>query len=138
MRALVSVRARRLTRGAQAAMFMSMAMLMAGSSDGEAVCAVVTPGAVIGDGGFVLVAAPTVGQALRGDFGALVGPLGCFDDAMPPPVFGDLDGDGLVNGSDLGSLLGEWGPCPGCPADLDGSGIVDGSDLGALLGAWTG
>jgi len=26
--------------------------------------------------------------------------------------FGDLDGDGLVNGSDLGSLLGAWGFCP--------------------------
>ena len=52
-------------------------------------------------------------------------------------LFGDLTGDGLVNGGDLGLLLGSWGPCAGCPADLDGDGIVDGGDLGLLLGAWT-
>ncbi|HMN97690.1 MAG TPA: M23 family metallopeptidase [Phycisphaerales bacterium] len=51
---------------------------------------------------------------------------------------GDLDGDGDVDGADLGVLLGSWGPCPGCPADLDGNGTVDGADLGALLGGWTG
>ncbi|MCA9286902.1 MAG: hypothetical protein KDA22_16885 [Phycisphaerales bacterium] len=53
----------------------------------------------------------------------------------------DLDGDGAVNGSDLGVLLGAWGPCPRaatCIADLDGSGGVDGADLGLLLAAWTG
>ena len=52
-------------------------------------------------------------------------------------VFGDLNGDGLVNGADLGLLLGAWGGCTGCVADLDGNGIVDGGDLGLLLGAWT-
>lgn len=51
-------------------------------------------------------------------------------------VFGDLDGDGRVSGSDLGLLLGMWGG-PGA-ADLDGDGRVSGSDLGLLLGAWTG
>lgn len=53
----------------------------------------------------------------------------------------DLDGDGVVNGADLGTLLGAWGRCPPaakapCAADLDGDGIVDGADLAALLGAW--
>ena len=48
----------------------------------------------------------------------------------------DLDGDGFVNGVDLGILLGAWGPGDG-PADLDGDGFVDGIDLGILLGAWT-
>jgi hypothetical protein len=24
----------------------------------------------------------------------------------------DLDGNGVVNGADLGSLLSAWGPCP--------------------------
>ena len=52
-------------------------------------------------------------------------------------IFGDLNGDGLVDGGDLGLLLGSWGPCKGCPADLDGNGIVNGGDLGLLLGAWT-
>ncbi|MFO0962570.1 MAG: LamG domain-containing protein [Phycisphaerales bacterium] len=50
----------------------------------------------------------------------------------------DLDGDGVVGGSDLGILLGSWGPCAGdCGADLDCSGSVDGSDLGIMLGSWS-
>lgn len=49
---------------------------------------------------------------------------------------GDLDGDGLVDGADLGALLGAWGACPGCQEDLDGDGWIDGADLGILLGAW--
>jgi hypothetical protein len=54
----------------------------------------------------------------------------------------DLNGDGVVDGADLGSLLGSWGDCSGsacateCQADLDCSGTVDGADLGALLGSW--
>lgn len=59
--------------------------------------------------------------------------------AVVPIRSPDLDGDGDVDGSDLGSLLGEWGPCAGCcAADLNLDGEVDGSDLGTLLGAWTG
>lgn len=50
---------------------------------------------------------------------------------------GDLNGDGIVNGADLGLLLGSWGVCAGCPADLNGDGIVNGADLGLMLGAWT-
>jgi hypothetical protein len=48
----------------------------------------------------------------------------------------DLNGDGVVNGSDLGLLLASFGPCANCPADLDGNGRVDGADLGILLAAW--
>ena len=51
-------------------------------------------------------------------------------------VFGDLNGDGVVNGSDLTILLSTWGLCPGCPADLDGNGEVDAGDLASLLAAW--
>jgi len=50
---------------------------------------------------------------------------------------GDLDCDGDVDGADLGTLLSQWGPCPGCAADLDGDGVVDGGDLGVLLAAWS-
>jgi len=56
---------------------------------------------------------------------------------------GDLNGDDVVDGADLGTLLGGWGACPtgggdrDCPADLDGSGTVDGADLGLLLGLWS-
>ena len=49
----------------------------------------------------------------------------------------DLDGDGVVNGADLGALLSGWGSTD--PAlDLDGNGMVDGGDLGALLSDWGG
>ena len=51
---------------------------------------------------------------------------------------GDLSGDGVVSGSDLGVLLALWGNCPSadCPADLNGDGFVNGADLGLLLGLW--
>ena len=50
---------------------------------------------------------------------------------------GDINGDGIVDGADLGSLLAAWGPCPPpCPQDLTDDGIVDGADLGLLLSAW--
>ncbi|MCH2162857.1 MAG: hypothetical protein MK085_13435 [Phycisphaerales bacterium] len=54
----------------------------------------------------------------------------------PVPRFGDLDGDGKVNGADLGLMLANWGS-PGI-GDLDDNGLVDGADLGSLLAAWTG
>jgi FG-GAP repeat len=46
----------------------------------------------------------------------------------------DLNGDGQVNGADLGLLLGNWGS-PGS-ADINSDGTTDGADLGLLLGAW--
>ncbi|MFG0275500.1 MAG: hypothetical protein ACF8QF_10625 [Phycisphaerales bacterium] len=46
----------------------------------------------------------------------------------------DLNGDGVVDGADLGLLLGAWG-APG-PTDLNGDGATDGADLGLLLGDW--
>jgi len=48
----------------------------------------------------------------------------------------DFDGSGLVDGGDLGALLGQWGACAGCTGDLNGDGAVDGNDLGTLLGVW--
>ncbi|HMN97644.1 MAG TPA: hypothetical protein PKC43_14415 [Phycisphaerales bacterium] len=49
----------------------------------------------------------------------------------------DLDGNGVVDGADLGILLSSWGPCtPALCADLDGNGVVNGADLGVLLAAW--
>ncbi len=58
--------------------------------------------------------------------------------AGAPPCTPDLNLDGVVDGADLGILLGNWGSCGGCVADINGDGIVDGADLGALLGAWGG
>ena len=46
----------------------------------------------------------------------------------------DLNGDGHVDGADLGLLIGNWGN-PGV-GDYDQSGAVDGADLGFLIGNW--
>lgn len=53
----------------------------------------------------------------------------------PPPLVGDLDGDGVVNGADLGIMLTSWGSAGA--GDLNGDGIVDGADLGIILTSWT-
>ena len=45
----------------------------------------------------------------------------------------DLNGDGYVDGADMGILLLAFGICPGCPEDLDGDGYVDGADVGLML-----
>ncbi len=50
----------------------------------------------------------------------------------------DLNGDGDIDGADLGLLMGSWGECSGCAADLSGDGAVAGDDLGILLSGWTG
>ncbi|MEY2712552.1 MAG: hypothetical protein RL005_774 [Planctomycetota bacterium] len=46
----------------------------------------------------------------------------------------DLDGNGIVDGADLGLLLAGWGSSS---PDLDGNGLCDGADLGLLLAGWT-
>ncbi len=55
-----------------------------------------------------------------------------FGDAGNPC---DLDGDSIVDGSDLGILLSNWGMAG--IGDLDNSGTVDGADLGELLACWS-
>jgi hypothetical protein len=63
-----------------------------------------------------------------------------FDDGFIGIIrAGDLNGDGVVDVSDLLILLAAWGPCPrsgNCPADLNGDGAVDVSDLLILLANW--
>lgn len=55
----------------------------------------------------------------------------------PEPCEGDLNGDGKVDGADLGVVLSQWGICTGeCSGDLNGDGKVDGADLGLLLSVW--
>jgi hypothetical protein len=56
---------------------------------------------------------------------------GCAPDA---PIPGDLNGDGVVDGADLGILLGQWDGAG--TADLNSDGTVDGADLGILLANW--
>jgi hypothetical protein len=101
-------------------------------------------------GGAILVELPCgrveiVGVITEPDHGVLIAqfegnstfPIPVYDDPCP----GDLNGDGMVDGGDLGQLLLDWGTpgCVGkspCLADLDCNGAVDGADLGILLLAW--
>jgi len=48
----------------------------------------------------------------------------------------DFDCNGIVDASDLATLLGSWGSCSGCQADINQDGQVDASDLATLLGSW--
>ncbi len=51
---------------------------------------------------------------------------------------GDLNGDGVINGADLATLLAVWGACGDefCAADLNLDGVVNGADLATLLAVW--
>ena len=51
----------------------------------------------------------------------------------------DLNQSGFVDSSDLGTLLGQFGPCPSeCASDFNKDGVVDSSDLGTMLGQFGG
>jgi len=52
-----------------------------------------------------------------------------------PGIPGDLNGDGVIDGADLGILLNNWGGSG--IGDLNGDGVVDGADLGILLNNWS-
>ena len=58
-----------------------------------------------------------------------------YDYDLQPACGADLDGNGIVDGGDLGLLLGCWGG-RGNGCDLDGDGVINGADLGLLLTAW--
>ena len=53
--------------------------------------------------------------------------------AAPRANPADLVPDGIVNGTDVGFMLGAWGTPA---ADLNGDGNTDAQDLGQLLGQW--
>ena len=67
------------------------------------------------------------------------GGLETFDSKVvtitPRTIFSpDMNGDGVVDGADLGLLLANWGGSGS--GDLNMDGTIDGSDLGLLLAAW--
>ncbi|MFM1866602.1 MAG: hypothetical protein RL591_10 [Planctomycetota bacterium] len=72
----------------------------------------------------------------------LASPIVCaLDDGRLSCCVNDLNFDGMVNGADLGVLLGAWGRISSTSAsqqspDLNGDGVVNGADLGILLGSW--
>ncbi|MFM7052173.1 MAG: hypothetical protein ACKOYN_08590 [Planctomycetota bacterium] len=73
---------------------------------------------------FIRVGSPTGGSGS----GSLV--LAC---AVVCPA--DQNGDSVVDGADLASLLAAWGSA-NPTADIDDDGIVGGADLASLLGSW--
>ena len=52
-----------------------------------------------------------------------------------PPCDGDLNDDGVVDGSDLAQILAYWGQSNEA-YDLDGDGSVGATDLAIVLGRW--
>ncbi len=52
---------------------------------------------------------------------------------VPPSCPADLNGDGVIDGADLATVLSGWGTDGG---DTNGDGITDGADLAAVLSAW--
>jgi hypothetical protein len=50
-------------------------------------------------------------------------------------VRGDINRDGVVNGSDLAELLANWGSTATVP-DLQFDGVINGADLATLLALW--
>jgi len=59
---------------------------------------------------------------------------GIPDECEVEACVGDLNGDAVVDGADLGILLENWGGRG--VGDLNGDGVVDGADLGILLENW--
>ena len=70
---------------------------------------------------------------VRWDSICVTAAAGCAANCSSAPCPADLNGDTIVNGADLGVMLGDWG---GSERDLNGDAIVNGADLGLLLGAW--
>jgi hypothetical protein len=62
--------------------------------------------------------------------------LSVSNDCGDPTVPGDVNGDGLVDVTDILAIMDSWGPCLGCPTDLNGDGIVDVVDLLEVVGSW--
>ncbi|MFO0875291.1 MAG: hypothetical protein U0575_15160 [Phycisphaerales bacterium] len=89
-------------------------------------------------GGFTLggsIGQPDAGVVMSGgQFQVIGGFWLAATSGAPLTCAADLNHDGLVNGADLGLLLGNWGGTG--LGDLTGDGSVNGADLGILLGAW--
>ena len=53
-----------------------------------------------------------------------------------PACDADINNDGMVDVSDVLSVISNWGSCKGCPEDIDQDGIVDVSDLLIVISNW--
>jgi hypothetical protein len=97
-----------------------------------------TPAITIGQGGTKQAGQPTLSIALKPNEknGPSINLLGVETLPIPECNQADFNGDGMVNGYDIGSMMSAWGPCGDCPQDLSGDGIVDSQDLGLLFSLW--
>jgi hypothetical protein len=58
-------------------------------------------------------------------------------DLRPAALAGDVNGDGVIDVSDLVEVVLNWGPCPGgCAADVNGDGVVNVADLVIVVLNW--
>ncbi len=88
----------------------------------------------------ILPAGATANLLITGEFGAGSASV-AFDGTLvatgaPTAVPGDMNTDGVVDGSDIGALLRVWGQAHPV-ADFTGDGTVDGRDLAYMLAHWT-
>jgi subtilisin family serine protease len=70
----------------------------------------------------------------------LINAAAALEAAIPEPLAGDVDLNGLVNIDDLLAVINSWGTCPiaaPCPADVALSGAVDIDDLLTVINNWT-
>jgi len=79
---------------------------------------------------------PAAGTASLGLFKSGVGahPNVAVQVPASPSCLADITGDGLVDGADLATLLGEWGNSSS--ADVSGDCFIDGADIAIVLGSW--
>lgn len=82
-----------------------------------------------------IIAFPGLGTALSGAASDHRPVIADFALAIASPCVADLNGDGVVDGADLASMLAAWGAGAG-GADLNDDEQVNGADLAALLAAW--
>jgi len=75
------------------------------------------------------------------NFASLVGAsaaTGTFSTSYVPPVPGDVDHNGVVNGLDIALIAANWlhTGAPGIPGDADLNGVVNGLDISLIAGHW--
>jgi hypothetical protein len=93
-------------------------------------------GAVLADGTMLVVGEVAIGTIGTGPSEIDLGAIPCW---LETPCLGDIDGNGVVNLSDLTVLLSNFGTPTGAgleDGDLQGDGDVDLSDLTLLLSVY--
>ena len=65
----------------------------------------------------------------------LLAPIAFGSATVQADCLGDLNGDGMVDGNDLGLMLGVWNSSDPT-GDLDDDGLVTGADFGLLIAGW--